>query len=458
MSSGDHSADYYLINLIMSIYVVTLLVVVVMLWRQRGNPVGASTAFLFIILIFHGPALFFFTEVWGGELEMGQLPYLNRNSSSFDIIHQVYLAMSICLASVLVGMGCYSFSHPSLDLLQRKIYENSTAEYKIHLVLLITKISLLTIGVFLLVQFVFVAPPSELYRYYLSDINEFEKVAIRRSATLAFYPYNILLATIFPFVSFILIAQVQRDINLGIKRSKIKQYAIFLTLLVMLAKLSQYNKSGPIIFALQILFVVNYAKKLKFGIGVWHLKIFLMGLIAIVGVTAVVNSDGSWILTLFSAFDRVFMIPNEVIFEYFYSIPEHLEFSYGSGISWISFFTTSSSQEAVATYWKVGEIVRGEFGSTSNSFFIADAWSEFSWYGIVAFSIFAGWLIRWYDHQIVRWGTSPVAIALVVSAYNGAYTLGTTALTTAMLTGGLVLTPMFARILRNRRLIDAKVI
>jgi hypothetical protein len=178
---------------------------------------------------------------------------------------------------------------------------------------------------------------------------------------------------------------------------------------------------------------------------------FLLGLFGIIGITALVNSADNWILTFFSSFERTFMIPNEVIFEYFASIPQHLAHGYGTGISWISIFTSNGSEELMGTYWKVGAIVRGGYGSTSNSFFIGDAWAEFSWYGIVVFSLMGGWLIRWHDHQVARWGTSPVAIALLVSAYYGAYTLGTTAMTTAMLTGGLLLTPIFANVLRTRR-------
>lgn len=433
-------------------YSFVLLLVLIYLWQRRGDMLGASMAFLYLLLIFHGPMLFVYTEVWGGGYEFGQLPHLVTNVATSDVIQQVYLGLTACVLFVLVGVWLYNFTHPRIKILSRKHTKLEIRRCSIPRILLATQISAICILIFLLLQFALAAPPTELFRYYLSSIDEFEKVGIRRSATLSFYPYQVLMTAFFPFLSFVLVAQSNQDSNSAAINRRVKFYAIFFTSLVMCAKLAQYNKSGPVFFALQLLFVTAYARSLSFRLHAWHLKIFGIGLLSIIAITSLVNSTGSWILTLFSAFERTFMIPNEVIFEYFAVIPERLPHGFGKGISWIAaFIGDNGSDETLGTYWKVGAIVRDAYGSTSNSFFIADAWAEFSWLGVVFFSLAAGWIIRWHDHQVMRWGSSPVALALLVSGYYGAYTLATTALTTALFTGGLVVTPVIAVMLFRKK-------
>lgn len=435
----------------MSVYWVALIALAYYLWRCRFDSLGASLSFLWIILIFHGPMLYVFTQIWVGEFQFGQLPHLVSNIASEEVIENVYIAFTLCVICVIFGVYFY-------NLINRKTFKDcalSAAQRVLDIgaAYIVVWVSSAFIIIYLVVQYSVVASPLQILNYYFSSIGEFEKVDIRRSAALSFYPYQLLMATFFPFLSFAILAQSVNGFGVPEStRRKFKSYAVFFTLLVFLGKISQYNKAGPIIYGLQIVFVLFYSRSNSFRLRAWHLKVSLLGMVVVFLVTSLVNNTENFALTMFSAFDRTFMIPNEGVFEYFSVIPLHIPHGYGAGIGVVSaLLGDPSSGQIRGTYWEVSAVVRGGYGSTSNSFFIADAWAEFSWAGVILFSFVAGWLLRWHDHQVMRWGTSPVAVALLVSGYGGAYTLGTTALTTAMITGGLVLTPMLANLLLRKR-------
>lgn len=399
-----------------------------------------------------------FTQVWVGEFQFGQLLHLIDNIASEEIVEKVYLALTLCVVFVVFGMYvCDLIGGRSV---RSFAFRGNKRVLDVGKLYLVVRLSGVFIVMFLIAQYVFVASPLEIFKYYFSGIGEFEKVDIRRSSTLSFYPYQLLMATFFPFLSFVLLAQAANGCGIldsSLRRARV--YAILFALLVFIGKISQYNKAGPVIYVLQILFALYYARSKSFRLRAWHLKMSLLGMVAIFVVTLLVNNTENVALTLFSAFDRTFMIPNEGIFEYFSVIPLHLPHGYGAGIGFVSaLLGDGESGQIRGTYWEVSAVVRGGYGSTSNSFFIADAWAEFSWVGVILFSVVAGWLLRWHDHQVLRWGASPVAIALIVSGYSGAYTLGTTALTTAMITGGLILIPVMANLLLRKRAKPRKVV
>ena len=93
----------------MLIYLAALVALVFYLWRHRSDPLGASLSFLWIILIFHGPMLYFYTQIWSGEFNFGQLPYLISGIATDEIVGEVYLAFALCVACVILGIYFYNF-------------------------------------------------------------------------------------------------------------------------------------------------------------------------------------------------------------------------------------------------------------------------------------------------------------------------------------------------------------
>jgi hypothetical protein len=76
--------------------------------------------------------------------------------------------------------------------------------------------------------------------------------------------------------------------------------------------------------------------------------------------------------------------------------------------------------------------------------FIADAWADFSYAGVIVYSIIAGAICRILDIVFLIRGKSVVGVAVLGATLVGVLTLLTTALNIALITGGLLLAPLLA--------------
>jgi hypothetical protein len=89
----------------------------------------------------------------------------------------------------------------------------------------------------------------------------------------------------------------------------------------------------------------------------------------------------------------------------------------------------------------------GSYGNTNPSLFIADAWADFAYAGVLVFSVAAGAICRSIDIAFLAPGKSVVGIAVLAATFVGVLTLLTTALNIALFSGGLLLAPILAAIL-----------
>ena len=89
----------------------------------------------------------------------------------------------------------------------------------------------------------------------------------------------------------------------------------------------------------------------------------------------------------------------------------------------------------------------GNADITSPTLFIADAWTDFSYAGVFVYSIIAAAICRSVDIVFLARGKSVVGIAVLGATFWGVLTLITTALNTALLSGGLLLAPIVAAML-----------
>ena len=74
--------------------------------------------------------------------------------------------------------------------------------------------------------------------------------------------------------------------------------------------------------------------------------------------------------------------------------------------------------------------------------FIADAWADFSYFGVIGFSIVVGMICRAIDIVLLVRGKTVTAVAVLAAAFLGVYNLMISALPTSMLSGGLILPPL----------------
>jgi hypothetical protein len=278
----------------------------------------------------------------------------------------------------------------------------------------------------------------KILNYFDSSESELEKILLRveKGAT-PYYLYNLLLSSIAPFLAMIALCAAmnrKRDYSLWF-------LATSLLGVVLLGKFGTLSKAPPVIFALQIvfLFVLLRGGSLSFGttMGMFLIAAILFGFI----VNATIPDIDSIAILIFLYY-RVFDIPNEVLLEYFAAIPQSLSHGYGAGI--FPFLRGGSDSHYIPAMSSVAELSRSSFISTSNSLFIGDAWAEFGWIGVALFSFIAGVLLFSYDRFAFRGGRNDEAACLVAGGAYGVVTLMSTALNTALITGGLLILPILS--------------
>ena len=84
----------------------------------------------------------------------------------------------------------------------------------------------------------------------------------------------------------------------------------------------------------------------------------------------------------------------------------------------------------------------GSDGATFDSFFIGDAWVDFSYGGVIVMALVVGFAVKGVDIFVTSLGKTPLAVALLGSGMYGLFQLQVTSAFTAFLSGGLILIPL----------------
>ena len=143
-------------------------------------------------------------------------------------------------------------------------------------------------------------------------------------------------------------------------------------------------------------------------------------------------------------FTRLFETENQTLLEYFATFPQVHAHLWGANIRPLAAvlgLSYTPSFSTVAYTWF------GDPDITNPAMFIADAWADFSYVGVIVFSILAGAICRAIDVALLANGKSAVAIAVLAATFWGLLTLLTTALNIALFSGGLLLAPVLAAML-----------
>ena len=152
--------------------------------------------------------------------------------------------------------------------------------------------------------------------------------------------------------------------------------------------------------------------------------------------------EGTDILSV--VYFRVFEATNQALLENFAVFPAVHPFLWGAGIRPVAMLI---GVPFMPTYSIVAHTWYGTYDVTSPALFIADAWADFSYLGVVVYSVFAGVVCRSVDAVFLARGKSIVGIAVLDAAFLGVFTLLITALNTALLSGGLLFAPIVAGLL-----------
>lgn len=280
--------------------------------------------------------------------------------------------------------------------------------------------------------------------YFASGESEIGKILLRvESGGTPYYAYNVLLASVAPFlVMAVGCVALRRS-----ARPSLRWLAALLLLSVLLGKFGTLSKAPPVIFVLQLLLLALLLRRQRLNP---ENATLLIGAAAALFATTVAFTipDLDAPAALRYLYYRVFDIPNEVLLEYFAAVPASIPHGGGAGI--FAFLRTMPESSYVPMFSAVAEVTRESLLSTSNAMFIGDAWAEFGWPGIVGFSLLAGFVLRSIDLYAFRHGESDESACLVAGGVFGIFTMLSTSLNTALVTGGLSLMPVAAFALSRR--------
>lgn len=415
------------------VFSIAVVLSAVFYFRRIGVNFTISSLLLGLMLVLHGPLYLYYTRVWGPQTAFFEK--ILSAAPEGEVIPSLDLALALCFCSICAGMALAD----GVFGIRRSQMRDAINNWNLQTVRVSTGFSdrleiIAAIGVLVLAFFIVIENSiPHVITYFQSEAGEFEKIAMRREfGGSHFYLLNLFNSNLFPFLAFCcFVALRERSIRL-------RPVALAFIAVVLFEKAATLSKAPLAIFILQLMVIEYLRRSLQVRLGA------ALGFIAICVVlfgamTAVAIREVSGVgETLDFLFYRVFMIVNESLLEYFAAIPSVLPHSWGSQFSWL--VSILQSEPSPPTYLLVGAVHRGVMGSTTTAMFIADAWADFSWAGVLVLSLLAGFFVRWLDIElIIKRGKTAATISGLALGHYGVFIMLSTALQTAMVTGGLIL-------------------
>jgi oligosaccharide repeat unit polymerase len=213
----------------------------------------------------------------------------------------------------------------------------------------------------------------------------------------------------------------------------------FLLALTMLGKLETLSKAPFALFLIQLLLVAYlvFHNSINWRVALASVFVTVIIFYPIIRL-AVPELDNMEAVSFF--YYRAFDVSNQALLEYFGAFPERVPHMWGANIRPLAMLL---GHQYTPSFDVVSRVWRSTGGSTTTAMFIADAWADFSYFGVIAFSIVVGMVCRAIDIILLVKGKTVTAVAVLAAAFIGIYNLMISALPTSMLSGGLILPPLF---------------
>ena len=221
--------------------------------------------------------------------------------------------------------------------------------------------------------------------------------------------------------------------------------ASLLFLVAMIGKSETLSKAPPAFFLIQLIVagLLVFRNRLTWRSGLAALFAVILVLYLIIRLTVSAYDEYGALGFLYY---RVFEVPSESVLETFGAFPFRYPHMWGANIRPLAMIT---GVEYTPAYTIISQLWHNSKDATSNALFIADAWVDFSYVGVIVFSMLAGATCRLIDAIYLKSGKTALGIAMMVAAFVGVFTLLVSALNTAFLSGGLLLAPLLAGALVN---------
>jgi hypothetical protein len=212
---------------------------------------------------------------------------------------------------------------------------------------------------------------------------------------------------------------------------------------VMVGKSETLSKAPPAFFLIQLIVagLLVFRNKLNWRSGFGLLLAIIMVLYLIIELTVSAYDDFG---ALGFMYYRVFEVPSEAVLETFGAFPFRYPHTWGANIRPLAMIMGVDYTPAFTT---ISQLWHNTKDATSNALFIADAWVDFSYAGVIGFSMLVGASCRLIDAVYLVNGKNALSIAIMAAAFAGVFALLVSALNTAFLSGGLLLAPLVAGLL-----------
>jgi hypothetical protein len=220
--------------------------------------------------------------------------------------------------------------------------------------------------------------------------------------------------------------------------------ALVLLLAIAIGKSENLSKAPPAFFLLQLIAALTliFTNRLTLRSAVAAVSAVLLVLFFIVRVAVTFVAGAGALVFIFF---RVFAVPNQALLENFAVFPTLHPHTWGANIRPIAALMDVHYTPSFTIVAQIWQHITGE--TSVPALFIADAWTDFSYAGVIVFSLVAGAFCRLIDAVFLVHGKTVVAIAVLGATFIGVFTLLSSALNIAFISGGLLLAPLFAGLL-----------
>jgi hypothetical protein len=410
-------------------YVGVLLAVLVYLKRRFGAYVSARTALLGWLWVACGPP---------------HLYYLLSGKTPSWLFIRMTIALSLMFAGLIAGMEGARLLRPrrfhAAERLARNWRHVEIAKGYIPPNVLVL---VCTIGaLFLLVVSVWENQLIHIIQFLslegrTNDIAEF-RGTIGGSRL---YAYNLFLSSIGPFLSFLLVLTPSR------RHSFILPLRWIFIALMLLGKIALFNRSGAALYILQLVMIRPLLRDNRIRLGTLVKGVAFVGILVF---PAFYHYLGNLpIRTFLSVYflDRIFMAPYYGMVNYFTWFPEVMPHAMGRNISVINWLWYGSEAYTPAMVRFAQEA--GNYYGSFNAAFVAEAWADFGYPGVIVVSLIVGAFAAFADLVIFPGAKrSREGVAILACVVYAVFVLSATAAQTALFSGGFALVPMTALALK----------
>jgi hypothetical protein len=428
-----------------------------LLFRLRPY-VTTTTMLVGSLLLIYGPAFLSFTltsgepgflanrllGVYAGSIRPHPIfAIIKGKVSDFDsVIIAMNFSIALMYASVITGIEAVDRLIPKrIATMQSAVTGWNTKplhdDVEGHRILLIVILALAALMLF----FSFTENHIAMIRKFLSipggDNNAARNLFRLHFATSPNYLYRLILAAVAPM--FVIWGGLAGWLG---KSWPLLLAAFLLFIATMIGKFETLSKAPPAFFMVQLMVaaLLIFTNRMTWRSALAAACLVAFVLYAVTGLIMVVP-EGTAVQTVYS---RVFEAENQSLLENFATFPLMHPHMWGANIRPFAILT---GQPSLPAYSIVAHTWYGTYDVTSPSLFIADAWADFSYAGVIVFSLIAGAVCRSIDAIFLVRGKTVVGVAVLGATFIGVFTLLITALNTALLSGGLLLAPILAGLL-----------